>query len=39
MRHINTNKLAENILTVYLHSDLPTPVTVLASVSRITVNA
>jgi hypothetical protein len=39
MKQIITNKLAENILTVCLRSDSPTPVTVLALVSRITVNA
>lgn len=39
MKQIITNKLAENILTVCVRSDLPTPVTVLALVSRITVNA
>ncbi|MDR2488771.1 MAG: hypothetical protein LBD42_04690 [Desulfovibrio sp.] len=38
MKQIVTNKLAENILTVCLRSDLPTPVTVLAIVSRIAVN-
>ncbi len=39
MKQIVTNKLAENILTVCLRSDSPTPVTVLAIVSRIAVNA
>ena len=39
MKQIVTNKLADNILTVCLRSDLPTPVTVLAIVSRIEVNA
>lgn len=38
MKQITTNKLAENILTVCVRSDLPTPVMVLALVSRITVN-
>jgi hypothetical protein len=38
MKQIVTNKLAENILTVCVRSDLPTPVTVLALVSRIKVN-
>jgi hypothetical protein len=39
MKGVVTGKLADNILTVCLRSDLPTPVTVLAIVSRITVNA
>ena len=39
MKQIITNKLAENILTVCVRSDSPTPVTVLALVSRIAVNA
>jgi hypothetical protein len=39
MKQIITNKLADNILTVCLRSDLPTPVTVLALVSKIKVNA
>lgn len=38
MKQIITNKLAENILTVCVRSDSPTPVTVLALVSRIAVN-
>jgi len=38
MKQIITNKLADNILTVCVRSDLPTPVTVLAIVSRITVH-
>lgn len=39
MKQIVTNKLADNILTVCVRSDLPTPVTVLALVSKIAVNA
>jgi hypothetical protein len=39
MKQIVTSKLADNILTVCLRSDLPTPVTVLAIISRIKANA
>ncbi len=39
IKQIITNKMADNILTVCLRSDLPTPVTVLALASRIAVNA
>jgi hypothetical protein len=38
MKQITTNNLADNILTVCLRSELPTPVMVLALVSRIKVN-
>ena len=38
IKSITTNKLADNILSVCVRSDLPTPMTVLAIVSRIKVN-
>jgi hypothetical protein len=39
IKTVPTRMLADNILTVCLRSELPTPVTVLAIVSRIKVNA
>lgn len=38
MKRLTMNQLADNILTVCLRSDLPTPMTVLALVSKIKVN-